>query len=90
MSQKYEIVIERQAEKDLNKLPKNITSLIVSKIQLLEENPRPAQAKQLQTNYDDWRLRVGDYRVLYEIDDKKKIIRIFRAKHRKDIYRFLN
>lgn len=87
MPEKYNITIERQAQKELDKLQKNIFLLVVSKIRSLELEPRQTGTKKLNTPSNDFRLRVGDYRVLYEIDDKEKIITIFRIKHRKDVYR---
>lgn len=87
MPEKYKIVIERRAQKDLDKLQRNIFLLIASKIRSLEIEPRPAGTKKLKTQYGDFRLRIGDYRILYEISDTERIIKVFRVKHRKDVYR---
>lgn len=87
MARKYEISIERRAEKDLDKLPRNIFKLAIKKILSLSQEPLPLQVKKLRTPYNDWRLRIGDYRVIYEIDNKQGIVRIFRVKHQEDVYR---
>jgi len=53
----------------------------------LASNPRPSNCKKLVGGERDWRVRVGDYRVLYEIDDAEKSVRILNVKHRREAYR---
>ena len=53
---------------------------------MLIENPRPKISKKLKGK-DSYRLRIGDYRIVYNIDDKNKTITVFRIRHRKDVYR---
>ena len=53
----------------------------------LGSDPRPPGCKKLSGSARDWRIRVGDFRVLYEIDDPKKAVRIMRVRHRRDVYR---
>ena len=57
------------------------------KIEALAENPRPPGARKLAGSEDDWRVRVGDYRVIYEISDKVRIVRIMKVKRRSVVYR---
>lgn len=83
----YELLIERRAEKDLQKLPTEIFRRVVTKIKLLADQPRSFGAQKLQGSNNDYRIRIGDYRVLYEIDDKDNIVTIFRVKHRREVYR---
>lgn len=83
----YQILIERRAEKDLQKLPKIVFRDLTDKIQLLSEDPRPNGSTKLQSTKNSWRIRSGLYRVLYDIDDQAKQIKIYRIKHRKDAYR---
>ena len=83
----YELHIERNAEKDLNKLEKTLFIEIATKIKRLADNPHPHGSKKITGAQNDWRLRIGDYRVLYEIDNKTKTIKIMRVKHRREAYR---
>ena len=83
----YELFIERRAEKDLKKVDASLFSLIVEKIKSLSENPHPAGSRKLSGSQNDWRIRIGDYRVLHEIDNKARTIKIMRVKHRREVYR---
>lgn len=60
---------------------------IIAAIQLLADDPRPAGCKKLVGSQRDWRIRVGEYRVLFEIDDTEQIVRVMRVRHRRDAYR---
>lgn len=82
----YNIKIIPQAQKDLNKLPSTIFNKIKTKILQLAKNPRPFGAIKL-TQQEGFRIREGNYRILYRIDDASKEIYIYRIKHRRDIYR---
>jgi mRNA interferase RelE/StbE len=83
----YELLIERRAEKDLKKLDSSLFSIIVEKIKSLSENPHPPGSRKLSGSQNDWRIRIGDYRVLYEIDNRARAIKIMRVKHRREVYR---
>ena len=83
---KYEIRIVHAAEKEMDKLPRAIHMRISSRILSLEDNPRPGSAKKL-SGREEYRLRVGDYRVLYTIDDRNKVVTIFAVGHRREAYR---
>lgn len=83
----YEVLIERTAERDLKSLPTDIFKRIVSRIKALSENPGPPGCHKLAGSKNDWRIRVGDYRVVYDIDDPRKRVRIFRIRHRREVYR---
>jgi mRNA interferase RelE/StbE len=50
-------------------------------------NPRPPGSKKLAGSKNEWRIRVGDYRVLYDIADKVRIVRVYRVRHRRDVYK---
>jgi mRNA interferase RelE/StbE len=82
----YNLRILPAAQKDLKRLQGKIFDKIKSEILSLANNPRPYGALKL-TNEDGYRIRVGDYRVLYRIDEKIKEIFIYRVKHRKESYR---
>ena len=85
-SPSYYIKIIPPAQKDLEKLQPKIFRTIKNKIIKLADNPRLYDAVKL-TNEEGYRIRIGNYRVLYRIDDKLKEIFIYRVKHRKEAYR---
>ncbi len=83
----FEIVLERAAEKDLRRLGDEVHDRVIEGISVLATNPRPPRSKKLAGSKSNWRIRVGDYRVLYEIADLVRIVRIYRVRHRRDAYR---
>jgi mRNA interferase RelE/StbE len=83
----YQVLIERRALKELATLPPNMAGRIGAAIDQLRTQPRPHNAKKLAGSRDQWRARVGDYRVLYEINDRAREVRIFAIGHRREIYR---
>jgi mRNA interferase RelE/StbE len=83
----YEVFLERAAENDLKRLPATTFHRIIPQIRTLAENPRPSGCRKLTGSKNDWRIRVGDYRVLYEIDEKTRVVRIMRVRHRREVYR---
>lgn len=82
----YVIKIIPQAKKDLDNLPAKIFNRVKSTILKLAQSPRPYGAIKL-TQEESYRIRVGDYRILYRIDDQPKEIYIYRIKHRREVYR---
>lgn len=83
----YTIQIKKSAAKEMELLPVKITALITTAILDLANNPRPTGCKKLRGKSTDfWRIRIGDYRVIYTIDDQIKIIDVQKIGHRKDIY----
>ena len=83
----YRVLIERAAERALARLSRELHGRIITAIQGLAENPRPHGCRKLTGSQNDWRIRVGDYRVIYEIADEIRIVRVHRVRHRRDIYR---
>jgi len=83
----YEVHLERAAENDLRRLSATAFHRIIPHIRALAENPRPSNCRKLTGSKDDWRIRIGDYRVLYEIDEKAKAVKIMRVRHRREVYR---
>jgi mRNA interferase RelE/StbE len=83
----YEVCIEKAAENDLKRLPITTFHRIIPQMGALAENPRPSGCRKLAGSKNDWRIRVGDYRVLYEIDEKTRAVRIMRVRHRREAYR---
>jgi mRNA interferase RelE/StbE len=83
----YRLLLERAAEKDLVRLPSDIHDRIIKAIQGLATNPRPSGCRKLAGSKNDWRIRVSDYRVIYEIADVIRVVRINRVRHRREVYR---
>ena len=83
----YRILLERAAEKSLARLAPALHNRIIKAIQALSTNPRPSGSRKLSGSENDWRIRVGDYRVIYEIADEIRVVRVNRIRHRRDVYR---
>jgi mRNA interferase RelE/StbE len=82
----YKIFFKKSVQKDLSSIPKNDLKKILSRIENLGENPRPAGCEKL-TGQERYRLRQGRYRILYSIQDDELTIWIVKVGHRKDVYR---
>lgn len=82
----YSVLLEKRAEKDLDALERSLRKKIVERLLLLRGNPRPAGSKKLAGLAVAWRLRIGDFRILYEINDKSREVRVYRVKHRSKVY----
>ena len=83
----YNVNVESAAERDLKRLSAKDFYRIMYHIKALVENPRPVGCRKITGSKSDWRIRIGDYRVLYEIDDKTKAVRVMRVRHRREVYR---
>lgn len=83
----YEVYLERRAERDLRRLPPNVFQRLLEAIHGLAANPRPPGARKIVGSQSDWRVRLGDYRVIYEIDEGVNAIRVMRVRHRREAYR---
>lgn len=83
----FELVYPRSFEKDLRRLDKTLLKIVIKKIQSLALDPHPQQSKKLQGTRDTYRLRIGDYRVIYQIDFTNKTILINHIRHRSEVYR---
>ncbi len=82
----YQVLIRSSAEKEMDALPRAAHARISSKIARLAENPRPSGCKKL-TGTDGYRIRVGDYRVIYTIDDRIVLVTVVGVGHRREVYR---
>ena len=83
----YRVLLERAAEKDLARLSSAIHNRVIAAIQALARNPRPPGCRKLAGSQNDWRIRVGDHRVIYEIADEIRVVRVNRVRHRREVYR---
>ncbi len=82
----YALRIRRSVERELDRLPEFVFRRINERLLSLEHNPRPPGVKRL-SHRGEYRLRVGDYRVLYAVDDAKKTVEIVSVGHRREVYR---
>ena len=82
----YTVGIERQARRALARLPDADYARVLAAIRALADTPRPPGCLKLPDR-EAWRIRVGVYRVVYEIDDKQKVVTVVDVGHRRDIYR---
>lgn len=83
----YEVIIPKKVAKQIRALPANISRKILSSLSSLEQNPRPNDVKKLKGYDQTYRIRVGDYRVVYDIEDNKLIVLILSCRHRKNVYK---
>jgi mRNA interferase RelE/StbE len=82
----YSLHIKQSAQKELNSLDDALFTRIDRKILPLADNPRPAGCKKLKGFKDLWRIRIGDFRVVYVIDDAAKIVTVTQVAHRREVY----
>ena len=82
----YEIVFKKSVSKDLKKIPKKDVLKVLKVIRSLAENPRPSGVKKL-SGQEKYRLRQGDDRILYAIEDDKLVITVVKVGNRRDVYR---
>jgi mRNA interferase RelE/StbE len=84
----YRVDLRRQVQKSLDKLPKSDFQAVIEAIKALAQTPRPRGIEKVKST-GLWRIRQGDYRIVYAIDDKEHIVTIVRVGHRREIYRVL-
>jgi mRNA interferase RelE/StbE len=82
----YRVEFTRSAEKDLRRIDKSRVPTIYDEIERLAADPRPHGVKKLAGADRTYRIRVGDYRVVYEIEDYELLVLVIRVAHRKDVY----
>jgi mRNA interferase RelE/StbE len=82
----YRIIIPKLVQKQLDDLPQKQRKRLISTIRLLADEPRPSGVKKLKVYDKTYRIRVGDYRIIYNIEDQEKLILILNSIHRKDAY----
>lgn len=89
MPPRYTIEVQQTAEKVLRRLPRDLKERITAAIFGLETNPRPPGALPHKGQYSTWRIRVGDWRVIYTIEDERLIVLVVKIGPRGDVYRNL-
>lgn len=83
---KYDVLIKPSALKEIESLPKKTARQLVKRIGDLRDNPRPPGSQKLSTQ-ERYRLRQGTYRIVYAIDDARRVVEVVKVAHRKDVYR---
>jgi mRNA interferase RelE/StbE len=84
----FRIEWKKSTRKDLRKLPSATVDKIIAAVEGLAENPFPHGVEKLSGSEHAYRIRLGDYRVVYEVVAESKLIEVQRVRHRKDVYRF--
>ena len=82
----YHVVLTSSAEKELRRLSGQLIARMISRLENLASNPRPPGCKKLRGGDREWRIRVGDYRAVYTIDDTKSLVEVTRIRHRSEVY----
>jgi len=83
----YTVKLKRSAEKELDNLPAKIYDKVINLLLSLKENPFPHNSKKLRGR-EGYRIRVGDYRIVYTIGESDNNIEVISIAHRKEVYRF--
>jgi mRNA interferase RelE/StbE len=84
----YRVDLRRQAQRALDKLPKSDFQMVIEAVKNLAQTPRPRGIEKVKST-GLWRIRQGDYRIIYAIDDNERLVTIVRVGHRREIYRTL-
>jgi mRNA interferase RelE/StbE len=82
----YAVELKPPARKELESLPDSVLTRVVRKLESLANHPRPAGCKKLKGYKDQWRIRVGDWRVVYVVDDNARLVSVTRIAHRREVY----
>jgi mRNA interferase RelE/StbE len=82
----YAVELKPSARKELESLPDTVLARVIQKIESLRRDPRPAGCKKLKGYKDQWRVRIGDWRAVYIIDDAARLVSITRIAHRREVY----
>ena len=82
----YEVVLSNRAEKRLSRLPGDEYERVLRAVMKLAEDPRPRNCQKLRGR-EGWRIRIGDYRTIYKVDDDRREVLVVDIGHRRDIYR---
>lgn len=86
MTGSYDLVVKKSAERELRALPKHDLRRVTKRLQELSHNPRPPGCEKL-SGHDEYRIRQGDYRIVYAIDDAAHIVTLVKIGHRREVYR---
>ena len=82
----YRVEVKPSARKELERFPDHLIARIVARLENLASNPRPPGCKKLKGGENEWRIRVGDYRAVYTIDDARLLVEVTRIRQRSEAY----
>ena len=82
----YTVQVSKRASQEIAKLGRDLQVRVVARIELLAQDPRPSGCKKLAGS-EYWRIRIGEYRVVYSIEDQQLMVLVIRVAHRRDVYR---
>jgi mRNA interferase RelE/StbE len=82
----YDVALTSSAERELKKLSSQLMARIFPRLESLASNPSPSGCRKLSGGDNEWRIRVGDYRVVYTIDDAELLVEVTRIRHRREVY----
>jgi len=83
----YQVIVPKPVQKQLDSLPDIVRKRVLKRIVALKETPRPPGCVKLKGYENEYRIRIGNYRVRYEVRDEESIVLLLHCKHRKDVYR---
>ncbi len=83
----YRVIAPKPVQKQLDGLPESVRDRIFKRLVLLKEDPRPRGCVKLRGYENEYRIRIGDYRVRYAVHDQELVVLLLHCKHRKDVYR---
>uniref|UniRef100_A0A942YB56 Type II toxin-antitoxin system RelE/ParE family toxin n=1 Tax=Neobacillus citreus TaxID=2833578 RepID=A0A942YB56_9BACI len=83
----YRVEFTSSAARAIRKLPKNVRTRLLDAVAQLSDDPRPVGSRKLAGAEIAWRVRAGDYRVIYEVEDDVLLVTVVRAAHRREVYR---
>ena len=84
---RYTVATAQAVDQQLSRLPRSVQRRLTEAIEGLESNPRPHGVKKLEGHDNLWRVRVGDYRIIYTIEDGRLLVLVVKIGHRGDVYR---
>ena len=83
----YAVIVDSRVQKDIEEFDKDVQRRIIRKLRSLGTDPRPDGSTKLAGEDNLYRVRVGDYRIIYQIRDKELVVLVVRAGHRREVYR---
>ena len=86
-SRTYSVQLSRSAGKEVKALSAEMRRRVITELRGLESEPRPAGCRKLADSQNRWRARVGDYRIIYSVDDAEQTVDVITVRHRSDAYK---
>jgi mRNA interferase RelE/StbE len=83
----WEVRLDREVEKALRRMMPELRQRLLKEIEQLQGNPFPPGREKVRGRKNEWRLRVGDYRIIYRVDERRRLIEVSEVGHRREVYR---